>query len=88
MMAKLKQRWIPCSEKLPEDDGWYLTSFGNEWTTDHFGKINKEKKIYSSMVRIHKYDKKSKNFYTGYGLIVGMVAAWMPLPEPYGGEKE
>lgn len=24
-------RWIPISERFPEENGWYLVSFNNDW---------------------------------------------------------
>ena len=55
--------WIPCSERLPEKDGYYLTTtcyrqvYCDFWNEDHFDRTE-------------------------------AVIAWMPLPEPYEGEKE
>jgi hypothetical protein len=55
--------WIPVSERLPEKDGYYLTTtcyrqvYCDFWNEDHFDR-------------------------TEY------VIAWMPLPEPYEGDKE
>lgn len=75
-----EQRWIPCSEKHPDKDGWYLVSLGNEWDENGFGRVNADKKIYDSMVRISSY-KNGAWFH-------GMVAAWMPMPNAYKGGKE
>ena len=70
--------WISIRDKLPDKDGWYLISMGNEWDGNNLGKVNPEKKIYPSNVRISK-------FYNGQ-FYHGMVAAWMPIPEPFRGE--
>ena len=71
--AQPEQRWIPCSERLPDmpirvlvqlDNGWIITAYreDNEWlSVPDFGETIKDK----------------------------WVEAWMPLPEPYredGGE--
>ena len=71
------QQWIPCSERLPEEEeedflvtdgesmavGYYRQD-ARAWDSTDFGWIeNKEK---------------------GYG--INEVVAWMPLPEPYKGE--
>ena len=73
------QQWIPCSERLPEKDGWYLVSLGNEWTSDGFGKVTDPQKVYNSMVRLSEFV--DGRFYHG------MVTAWMEKPEPYKGEN-
>lgn len=70
--------WIPVKEKLPEKEGYYLISLGNEWDDNGFGKVNPKKKVYRSSVRISHYED-GKFYY-------GMVAAWMPVPYPYRGE--
>ena len=63
MRVVLKQpRWIPCSERLPNKDGYYLTTtyyrqvYADYWNEDHFDRTE-------------------------------AVIAWMPLPEPYKGER-
>lgn len=30
-----KYRWIPCSEKLPSEDGWYLIALAFEWGIEY-----------------------------------------------------
>ena len=69
-------QWIPCSERLPEEEEYILLSFANCIGLD-IGRYEK--------------DGENDNFYPGdeeetyasYGLIVN---AWMPLPKPYKGE--
>ena len=60
--------WIPCSEKLPEETGYYLVSdmYGSVYAT---GFDNKDGFGY--------YDD------DGYFVEKEAVVAWMPLPEPY-----
>lgn len=65
-----KQRWIPCSERLPEYDGeMYLV-------TDYCEQINR-KRLHVSYCYVNR-----EGFWSdvpmGYKVI-----AWMPLPEPY-----
>ena len=76
----MSREWIPCKERLPEQDGWYLVSLGNEWTKDGFGDIHGEGKIYDSDVRLSEF--RDGKWYHG------MVAAWMPKPGPYKEETE
>ena len=57
------QQWIPCSERLPDQNGKYLV-------------VGRQKAI-----NILKFD--GGRWYGKWG-----VVAWMPLPEPYEGEKE
>ena len=74
--AGADQEWIPCSERLPEEEEYILLSFAN-YTGLDIGRYEK--------------DGENDNFYPGdeeetyasYGLFVN---AWMPLPEPYKGE--
>ena len=56
------ERWIPVSERLPEKDGYYLT------TTMYY-------QVYRDYWNGDNWDRTE------------MVIAWMPLPEPYKGEK-
>ena len=70
-------RWIPISERLPEEEEYIFLSFSN-YTGLGIGRYEK--------------DGENDNFYPGdeeeayasYGLIVN---AWMPLPEPYREEE-
>lgn len=65
-------RWIPCNERLPEENGNYLVTVESNdgtasikfQTVDHYGPdwLHEEKKR--------------------------KVIAWMPLPQPYKAEKE
>ena len=73
-------KWIPVQEKLPQCESYYLVSLGNEWDKNGFGKIDSDKKVYDSNVRISSFN--GKNFYHG------MVVAWMPIPKPYRGENK
>lgn len=79
-----KQRWIPVSERLPEEDGEYLL----------YGKVIEDEENY---IFIGDYDSCAETF--GYwqdyydpstlGYVDGelneyaSVIAWMPLPEPH-----
>lgn len=66
-------RWIPVSERLPGEDGEYLVSIEENTTYKIIVDIAHWLKI-----------KKSNNGFCK----ANEVFAWMPLPEPYGGESE
>lgn len=82
------QQWIPCSERLPEDDGRYLCmtkSFNDKPLVD----------LLSYAHNLHKVDEydfpQEKNGWYDYDDEYGyyedeQVYAWMPLPEPWKGE--
>lgn len=76
---ELKEKWVPVSERLPEENGEYLVT-----REAYIDRENRNMVI----VRDISY------FTTNYGLNNGFhkantVIAWQPLPEPYkeGGAK-
>jgi hypothetical protein len=62
-----KVEWVPCSEKLPPADGWYLIT--NLKTSNRFGQPE---------VSVASYIDRVWRGYTGFAPL-----AWMPLPQPY-----
>ena len=64
--------WIPCSERLPKLNGYYLTTI--KWGEDFYE------------VDCYEYDSHYKewNEVEDFG---GTVVAWMPLPKPWEEEK-
>lgn len=66
-------RWIPCAERLPEKDGYYLVT--TKWKSRYLGDVY----IDATMAR---YREKSKEWTYNH------VIAWMPLPAPYKEESE
>ena len=74
--ALKETQWIPCSEKMPEDEYYILVSFENSTMPDiaRYEENDEGGTFYPGD------DEKS---YSSYGLIVN---AWMPLPESYKGE--
>ena len=83
-------RWIPCNERLPEDD---KKQYIVQKTNGFIDILGFTKDAY----KLDKYDfaeYKGKNkqlFYkydSEYGYIEWKCEAWMPLPEPYKAESE
>lgn len=72
-IALQSQKWIPCSERMPEDESYILVSFENCTMPDiaRYEENDEGGTFYPGD------DEKS---YSSYGLFVN---AWMPLPEPY-----
>ena len=62
-------RWIPCSERLPEEGECYLVT--TKWKGSYSGDVYVE-------IDMAEYKKKQKEW--DYSDI---VVAWMPLPQPY-----
>lgn len=70
------QQWIPCSERLPEEEGWYLVTIQNDKTR----KRRTENDLFAiGIAEAHKH--------TPYKFCKDghrqTVIAWMPIPEPY-----
>lgn len=70
-------QWIPCSERLPEDESYILVSFEN-YTMPDIARYEENDDGGTF------YPGDEEETYAHYGLTVN---AWMPLPEPYK-EKE
>ena len=68
--AQPEQIWIPCSERLPEESGYYII-------TAHDGVGHRTTFV--------KYQKKAKSWDLTGARSYWRVIAWMPLPEPYMG---
>ena len=70
-------RWIPISERLPEEEKYILLSFANYTGLDigRYENDGENDKFYPG---------DEEETYASYGLIVN---AWMPLPEPYREEE-
>ena len=80
--AQPEQRWIPCSERLPEEKMNPNTSdFELVICTTTFGDV-----------RAYRFGTpigwNEPHFWNGIGIMDGYVLAWMYLPEPYKTESE
>lgn len=76
-------QWIPCSERLPNEDGEYLTTWGVGIMGDGEGVIDV---LYYGIPLMPARDVEDKCFYesTEYADVpYDDVIAWMPLPKPY-----
>lgn len=72
--------WIPCSERLPEEEGWYLVTIQNDKTR----KRRTENDLFAiGIAEAHKHTP-YKFCKDGYRQT---VIAWMPLPGPYKEEE-
>ena len=72
MKALEQTRWIPCSERLPEEGKRYLVSA--IWKDKDFEKSAVYDAVYGSDGLWHSYN---------YEPVSYKVIAWQPLPEPY-----
>lgn len=77
------QRWIPCSERLPDKEGEYLVTFNGKWHGPSVRAL-----WYGTPFDII-IDRDKWVFYCDheYGFETFAprkpIVAWMPLPEPY-----
>ncbi len=65
-------KWIPCEERLPSEEGFYLVSVGAPYKP----------------IRVYMYKKVGDEFKwfdgsVGCALLPHFVEAWQPLPTPY-----
>ncbi len=78
IQALKENTWIPCSERMPEDESYILVSFENATMPDIARyEENDEGGTF--------YPGDDEESYSSYGLFVN---AWMPLPEPYRKEAQ
>lgn len=78
-MPSAQPEWIPCSERLPEEDGQYLI-------TVKYKHVDGYDDIYAEHGEW--YDGKWDMFFFGHCGEAEGIIAWMPLPEPYKGDKD
>ena len=80
--ASSAQQWIPVSERLPEKDGHYIV-----YAPTYSGGSSSSKE-YHDGVMFSAFKKGKWSIEHGYHKRPNCVVAWMPLPEPWKGEKE
>ena len=80
--AQSEQRWIPCSERLPEEHiGFYLVTVQKRRITT-LNVIGCDDTVYDIDIARWDYDRRAPQ--RGYHWCkADKVIAWMPLPEPY-----
>lgn len=82
-----ESRWIPCSERLPEEkDAGILKKLGTEKRSEYVlatVEVKGERMTVTACTYDGKWDWNMKYAFPDF-----KVVAWMPLPEPYRGEKE
>ena len=72
MDAPAVNRWIPCSERLPEQKGRYLCSL--YYAVPPYHLLYPENDTYIHDVSVQYFDGKS---------FIASVVAWMPIPDAY-----
>lgn len=75
-----KASWIPCSERLPEQTGFYLIQHSRKYCEDEMAVA------FYSVEEAKSDDDYTWEFETLSD--VQEVVAWMPLPKPYKEEQE
>lgn len=84
----MAQRWIPCSERPPEENGKYLVTFHQIATYDDLGFDMDDtdvRKMYYSTESGWLIPKRFPSWIND--AITSTVVAWMPLPEPWRGRE-
>ena len=88
--ARKKEEWIPCSERLPEDDKKQYIVQKTNGSIDILGFTKDAYKL--DRYDFAEYKGKNKQLFykydSEYGYIEWKCEAWMPLPEPYNAESE
>lgn len=82
------QQWIPCSERLPEDDGEYLVWMRWDFEDEPSYSIVNYDANTEAFGEWHEYFDKYTlgSLGSDFEEIKGVIA-WMPLPEPWKGDE-
>lgn len=73
-----RARWIPVSERLPEEEGRYLVTFRSERKAYLVGYGNCQMSVCGKKIGYGWYDLHDAVYFDKKSIV-----AWMPLPEPY-----
>lgn len=80
-LLKDEDKWIPCSERLPEETGIYLCTVGDPYR-------NPREMRYAPQEWADEIANATWRNTDGYYVFDWFVKAWMPLPEPWKGADE
>lgn len=86
-----ESRWIPVSERLPQSEDKVLLFYESHYC--HYVGSKPVHKGINYFTTIAFYDQENKEWYedtewSRNGDVISFPLAWMPLPEPYGGEQK
>ena len=81
--AQPKQRWIPCSERLPDKYGMYLVTMTEKAKAEDFGFDVDEIEVNKMRYNSNGWNLPRHVPAWINNVITDEVLAWMPLPEPY-----
>lgn len=77
--AEIKEDdWIPCSKKMPKEDGRYLVTFKHDTEVYLVGYGTCQRTVFRHPIGHGWYNLQTADYYAEDSII-----AWRPLPEPY-----
>ena len=79
-------KWIPCSERLPEESGEYLVWYDCGGDMEGCCVENFDAGVGAFGRWCDEYDEHTLGFLDSEFIYFDEAVAWMPLPEPYKGE--
>ena len=86
-LPSAEAEWIPCSERLPDDDGDYLVWLEDE--SDHYAVVYFDTGADAFGWWVDHYDPITLGFIESDFCEAKNITAWQPLPTPYkGGDDE